>query len=913
MPKGSTAWQFCIILGITSVGLSMPAIAQVIPDGTLSTTVTQSGDNFTITNGNQIGSNLFHSFSQFSVPTGGSAYFNNSAAIQTIFARVTGGNISNIDGLIRANGGANLFLLNPAGILFGPNASLNVGGSFIASTADSIHFTDGVKFSATETVSVPLLTMSVPVGLQLGANAGSIRVQEPQVPNFLLPSGLRVQPGKTLALVGSEIDLAQANLNAPDGRVELWAVQNGTVDLPPSGNWQLASSSTSPTWGTVTLRQLSNIDTSGAIGGAINIRGRGLTVQDGSGIVSFTGTNGIGQGIHVQTTEFVDFLGGFNPLTFAPSGLITSVTGSGATAGDITVDTQQLRIVNGAWVQSLNFGFDFFTFAPINHARTGSITVRATDVEVSGYSPTPNPFTGVYFSSAITTLVTGGQQNDSGAITVNAERVRLLDGGRISTDLLGSTNFFTGQPQITTGKAGDIAVTATESLEIRGTDPTNFTSAVISSIQPLAHGQSGDITIAAGKLSLAEGGTISSAITGSPIALMAGQGNAGNITIQATEVQVSDPVADLIAQYPSGITVALGQNSTGTGGNINLNANRLRVFNGGQITSSSEGNGSAGNVNLNVNFIDVEGISPTLVNGRYLPSTIMASSNSAFAAGSVNIQSEVLQVRDRAEITVSNSGSGDAGNLNVIARNIFLDNGASLQAEVNGGNQGNIRLQVRDVLLLRHGSNITTNAQGASTGGNIDINARFVVAVPRENSDIVANAVLGSGGNIQITTQAIFGLEFRPRLTPQSDITASSEFGISGNVQISTINTDPSSGLVELPVEVADPSQQIATGCTDMSGSSFVATGRGGVPQNPTQQIAGDRPWEDMRDLSAYRNFGNKVTQMPAFPPVLVQANTWHRHSDGTVELIANQIFPMRMSIFPICGGNIKTTSHSIH
>ncbi|MBD2328029.1 S-layer family protein [Alkalinema sp. FACHB-956] len=887
-----------------------PLQAQVIPDGTLPTTVSQSGNHFTIENGTLTGTNLFHSFSQFSVPTGGSAFFNNALSVQNIFARVTGGTVSSIDGLIQANGGASLFLLNPSGILFGPNASLKLGGSLIGTTANSIKFADGTEFSAVSPSNSPLLTMSVPVGLQMGANAGAITVQGTPANNFLLrPPTLSLTPNQTLALVGGQIDINSANLAVPDGQVELWAVQNGTVNLPTVGNWQLAGSSSSPTWGTITLRQSSNIDTTGAIGGPINIRGRGLTLQDGAGISALTGANGHGKGIHIQTTEFVDLLGVSHPENYMPAGVFTSVSESGATAGDITIDTQKLRLANGAWVQSLNYGTNFFTFAPINNAKTGNISVRATDVEVAGYSPFPNPFTGVYVSGAITTLVAGGQQNDSGAITVNADRVRLLDGGRISTDLLGSINFFTGLPSITTGTAGDISITARESLEIRGTTPAGFTSAVISSVQTLVNGQGGDITINTGRLSVMEGGTISSAISGSPIAALAGQGAAGNITIQATDVQVSDPRIDSYSQGVSGITVALGQNATGQGGNINLTANSLRVFNGGQITSSTEGSGVAGNVNLNVKNLDVQGVSPSLSlrPGQSLPSTLSASSTTGFSAGSVNLIVDRLQVRDGATIAVSNTGSGDAGNLNVNARNIFLDNGASLQAEVNGGSQGNINLTTKEVLLLRRGSNITTNAQGASTGGNININALAIVGLENENSDIVANAILGSGGNINITTQALLGLQFRSKLTPKSDITASSEFGLSGNVQVNTIGTDPNAGLTELPVNVTDPSQKIATGCAANQGSQFVATGRGGIPQNPNQQVVGDRPWEDMRDLSAYRGKQSITDPVPATQPILIQASGFQRNVDGTIALIASPIPVVADAIVTCSENNFQT------
>ena len=240
--------------GFLLSGFNLPASPQVTSDNTTNTTINTNNNNFDILNGIQRGNNLFHSFKEFSIPTGGSATFQTKAAIENIINRVTGGNISNIDGLIKSQGNANLFLINPAGIVFGENVSLNIGGSFLATTAESILFEDGFEFSAIETHATPLLTISVPVGLQMGQNPGAIEVQgrghnlisedtsfAPYVnPSSLIPlqlrPGLQVREGKSLALVGGDINFNGGILNAETGRIDLASIKDGVVNLIETAN-----------------------------------------------------------------------------------------------------------------------------------------------------------------------------------------------------------------------------------------------------------------------------------------------------------------------------------------------------------------------------------------------------------------------------------------------------------------------------------------------------------------------------------------------------------------------------------------------------------------------------------------------------------------------------------------------------
>jgi filamentous hemagglutinin family protein len=150
------------VLWCLATGSRTPAqIVQIVPDSTLpvNSAVTQNGNTITITGGTSAGTNLFHSFKEFSLPTGTTAHFNNYPAIQNIFTRVKRGSISNIDGVIRGNGNANLFLLNPSGIIFGPNASLNIGGSFLAM---SVKFFTGIPSKPARKLKIPLASITVP-------------------------------------------------------------------------------------------------------------------------------------------------------------------------------------------------------------------------------------------------------------------------------------------------------------------------------------------------------------------------------------------------------------------------------------------------------------------------------------------------------------------------------------------------------------------------------------------------------------------------------------------------------------------------------------------------------------------------------------------------------------------------------
>ena len=295
MSKALSSWlglSLCILGYFCAT--NNPASAQVTSDDTVNTQVTENGNTAEITGGETRGDNLFHSFQDFSVPTGNEASFLNANDISNIFSRVTGGDISNIDGLISANGSANLFLINPAGIVFGEGARLDIGGSFYGSSASSILFEDG-EFSAADLDNPPLLTINAPIGLGFRDQPGDITVtgngQGTRTTTDLIDTenALRVNSDKTFALVGGKLNLEGATIKTAGGRIELGSLQ---------GNEQIGLTSTNKGFGLdysgvqnfqdIQLSQTANIDASGLVAGDIQVQGRNISLTEVSQIEAST-------------------------------------------------------------------------------------------------------------------------------------------------------------------------------------------------------------------------------------------------------------------------------------------------------------------------------------------------------------------------------------------------------------------------------------------------------------------------------------------------------------------------------------------------------------------------------------------------------------------------------------------------
>jgi filamentous hemagglutinin family protein len=741
------------VLWCLATGSRTPAqIVQIVPDSTLpgNSAVTPNGNTITITGGTSAGTNLFHSFKEFSLPTGTTAHFNNYPAIQNIFTRVTGGSISNIDGVIRANGNANLFLLNPSGIIFGPNASLNIGGSFLASTANRIKFAGGAEFSATNPQTPPLLTVSVPVGLQLGPNPGAIRVRgaghslsrpDPIFGQIVgagsISAGLRVRNGKTLALVGGDIFLEGGILTAEGGRIELGSVGEGDVSF--AGEGLTLGYEGAVSFRDIQLSQRALARASEGIaqenvsipGGSVQVRGRNLSVRDGSVIlIQNSGSQPSGD-LTVRASEELEVSGTAPDLSIR-STLSTESLAEGK-GGNIGVDTERLIVRDGGEISTKTF-----TTAP-----AGNIAVSASDAQVIGFSPAnPNFFSiirAVTFSSA-----------DAGDVTVSARRLTAKDGGLVASATFG------------TGSGGNLSVSATDFIELTGVAARVLAPSGLAA-STLGEGKAGSLKVSTSRLLLRDGGRISSS------ALAAG--DAGSIAINASDsVELSGRVPG--SRNPTQIlSAAIIQDESlqqlyrlppvpsGASGDVTVNTPRLSVTSGAQVTVRNDGAGAAGYVRINAGSIFLDN------------SGLLTAATTSGEGGNIILLSQNLQMRHNSQISATAGGTGNGGNLTISTDTLAALEDSNIAANSVQAQGGKIRIRTQGIFRSLD-SDITATGGKSQLNGTVEINTPNVdklaglVTLP---ADVVDLAALIGSDACAASRRSRFVVTGRGGLPPRPD------------------------------------------------------------------------------------------------------------------------------------------------
>jgi len=746
------------------------------------------------------------------------------------------------------------------------------GGDFTINATGSVILNGGSKLAAEATgngeagdlnIFTPIFTIDnssvVSVSSQGNGEAGDLKVKGGAVS------------------VNNESKIIAETPAGSGGEIELLGIKS----LLLSNNSTISASTKDGEAGDVTVKATDSIQiNSGSLlgsqasnqghAGFVKLTADKLTLNDIAQVTVSSKGNGIAGVIEIDASDIVLS----NQTQISATTELGSADNISLTGGDISLqNVKTLLLQEGSLI----------TATTIN-GEAGNIEVNATDsikLESGSKIISESLVDGTAGTIEITTsqfIVTDNSQTnvsskgngDAGSILINASDVFLSNtaeisakttnlgtDGNITLENLNSLEMLDSLISASTinGEAGDININTTDSIKL-------FENSSISS-EAKGSGIAGELNITTNQFTINN----SQANVSSK-----GIGDAGFILIKAKDVNLTNQGK------------ISGTTESGIGGDITLKDLTSLTLNNSEISASTV-DGTAGNLNIKA----AESIELTGKGGLSVQST------SGGTAGSVEVSTKQFDINDEARITVS-SPSGQAGNLEITADNLFLTQGIlTAETGVGDGSEGaNIILNIKDLFWIQNDSLISAEAFDTANGGNITINNSqgFVIGLKYENSDITANATLGNGGNIDITTQNIFGLTFREEKTSYSDITASSQFGLNGQVTVNQLNVNPAADLIELP-STLEGAGKIQAGCAASNGNNFVLSGKGGLPQSPDDLFSGKTTVTELFDLVAteesssdIRNENNNVNvENPKNK--IVEATGWVVDDEGSVIFVA--------------------------
>jgi filamentous hemagglutinin family protein len=840
------------------------AQAEVVTDGTLGKATSLSGPNYEISAdlGQIEGNNLFHSFSQFNLSKSESANFSGPGNIQNIITRVTGGEQSFIDGGISSTiQGANLFLLNPHGILFGENASLNISGSFYASTAGYLTLGANGRFDVISTNNTRL-TVAAPTAFGfLDSSVAEVKV-----------SGSQLRSEGDISLVGGDITISgrqqetyinndeTSTLQSRGGNVNLTSVKSmGEVIISNVDE----SLSKIETLGNITIDDGALVALKNSPKGSIKIRGGKLTIEN-SRVVSVdsgqTANSSIAQQDSAHEKNAIDIvltndltINATDDVDYLAYAGIRSISTNQTPDANISISARDISIGDTSNISSISYGDQDSSNIYLNtrnidikgdmdsdiksislgSGSSGDINISANDIQIIG-------------SNTIRTQAQPPENEisaDSGDININANRIELLKSGQISSGAVRGS-----------GTGGTISINS-NSINIAGTLPDSKWPGIYTNTREFSTG--GSIIINTGSLELGEFGVIGSLsrgigdggdihISADDIFVSNGgvisstgfdQGDAGDITIDANSIKLKGPSPNLDPDYfeddYTGI-FAVASPLGAAPGDISIKTSTLEILDGAQIDNSTSSWKDGGNIDITADEIHIAGYDEGTGNHSYIRSaTVVFQGVEALAfgeGGNVNITANNIVLSNQGQISVVTDSHGDGGNLNIDVNYLTMtDNAAILATSSLDGAAGDIDVNVNKTLRLSDSSISTEAAQAdggditinyaqqtylqnsairtsvlsaSGNGGDITISSELVAL---NNSSIVATASAGMGGNITVEAQTLL-------TTTESVINAASEQSVNGNIKLA-VETDVFNGLESLPTEFADISNFFRNEC----------------------------------------------------------------------------------------------------